>query len=300
MSWGAFESFYIIESNNPKVRNAAWTDTYDRHMNDCIPLTPTIVKLIFGGKRSVAFHISDIDHNDDIMALEGTKKPLSCFTYYKDIENTKITPHTKGGVIYLLEGDLLFSLNKDAMSKPDESGRRWILMHNFPNKFQNEYWEWRNKNERPFKNKIGLSATDKHKNENEWNAYLRKWLPFIEGLVKKHAEEIRRFCNLYYKDSDDKEDDYNELVLNNIKVKGVLLDKDVVLGYDSGASLYDDGQDFGDTRLKDIIEDWKKKSIKVVVADNKDEVVKWFHENGGISDYAEFIKGKERYGDKFW
>jgi hypothetical protein len=284
MSWGAFESFYIIESNKPK-----WTDTYDMHMLDCIPLTPTIVKLIFGGKRSFAFHISDIDHNDDIMALEGTKKPLSCFTYYKDIENTKITPHTKGGVIYLLEGDLLFSLNKDAMSKPDESGRRWVLMHNFPNNFQNEYWEWRNKNDRPFK-----------EDENEWTAYLRKYLPFIEGLVKKHAEEIRRFCNLYYKDSDEKEDDYNELVLNNIKVKGVLLDKDVVLGYDSEMSLYDDGQDFGDTRLKEIIEDWKKKSIKVVVADNKDEVVKWFHENGGISDYEKFIKGKERYGDKFW
>jgi len=284
MSWSAFESFYIIESNKPK-----WTDTYDMHMIDCIPLTPTIVKLIFGGKRSVAFHISDIDHNDDIMALEGTKKPLSCFTYYKDIENTKITPHTKGGVIYLLEGDLLFSLNKDAMSVPDESGRRWVRTNNFPSKFQNEYQEWRNKNDRPFK-----------EDENEWTAYLRKYLPFIEGLVKKHAEEIRRFCNLYYKDSDVKEDDYNELVLNNIKIKEVLLDKDVVLGYDSDVSLYDDGQDFGDTRLKKIIEDWTKKSIKVVVAENKDQVVKWFHENGGISDYAEFIKGKERYGDKFW
>lgn len=284
MSWKTFESCYIIESNKPK-----WTDTYDSHMIDCIPLTPTIVKLIFGGKRSVAFHISDIDHNDDIMALEGTKKPLSCFTYYKDIENTKITPHTKGGVIYLLEGDLLFSLNKDAMSRPDESGRRWVLINNFPSKFQDEYLEWRNKNDRPFK-----------EDENEWTVYLRKYLPFIEGLVKKHAEEIRRFCNLYYKDSDNKEDDYNELVLSNIKVKEVLLDKDVVLGYDSDASLYDDGHDFGDTRLKEIIEDWKKKSIKVVIAENKDEVVKWFHENGGISDYAEFIKGKERYGDKFW
>ena len=284
MSWGAFESFYIIESNNPK-----WTDTYDVHMIDSIPLTPTIVKLIFGGKRSVAFHISDIDHNDDIMALEGTRKSLSCFTYYKDIENTKITPHTKGGVIYLLEGDLLFSLNQDAMSVPDESGRRWVSTRNFPSKFRNEYQEWRNKNDMPFK-----------EDENEWTVYLRKYLPFIEGLVKKHAEEIRRFCNLYYKDSDNKEDDYNELVLNNIKVKGVLLDKDVVLGYDSDASLYDDGQDFGDTRLKEIIEDWRKKSIKVVIAENKDEVVKWFHENGGISDYAEFIKGKERYGDKFW
>lgn len=286
MSWKIFESYYMNESNSPK-----WTDNYKMHMIDSIPLTPTITKLIFEGKRSDAFHISDIDRNDDIMALEGTRKSLSCFTYYKDIENTKITPHTKGGVIYLLEGDLLFSLNKDAMSVPDESGRRWVSTRNFPSKFRNEYQEWRNKNDRSFK-----------EDENEWTVYLRKYLPFIEGLVKKHAEEIRRFCNLYWSDSEGvKEDDYNEIVLSNIKVKEVLLNKDVILGYDSDMpALYDDNSNFEDTQLNQIIDEWKKNSIKVVIAENKDEVLKWFHKNGGITDRYEFIKGKEAYGVKFW
>ena len=111
-------TYYLNESSVPK-----WTDNYKMHVLDSIPLTPTITNLIFEGKRSFAFHISDIDHNNNIMALEGTKKPISCFTYYKDMGETKITPHTKGGVVYLLEGDLLYSLNKDSMSRPDESGR---------------------------------------------------------------------------------------------------------------------------------------------------------------------------------
>jgi hypothetical protein len=260
------------------------------HIICSIPLTPTITKLIFEGKRSVAFHISDINHNKDLMALEGTKKSISCFTYYKDMKDTKITPHTKGGVVYLLEGDLLFSLNKDSMSTPDESGRRWVSTNNFPRSFQNEYQEWRRKNPFPLE---GIDYT-----------YLKKYIPFIEGLVKKHVEEIRRFCNLYYGDSDGKEDDYNEVVLSNIKVKEVLLNKDVILGYDSNIpALYDGGNDLEnleDIELNQIIDEWKKKSIKVVKVENKDEVLKWFHKNGGITDRYEFIKGKELYGVNFW
>ena len=282
MSWKIFESYYMNESNVPQ-----WTDSYENHMIWGIPLTPDIVKLIFEGKRSFAFHISDIDHNKDLMALEGTKKPISCFTYYKDVEDTKITPHTKGGLIYLLEGDLLFSSNKDAMSTPDESGRRWINTNNFPSKFRNEYSEWTRKNPFP-------------PNRKDYT-YLKKYISFIEELVKKHVEEIRRYCNLYYTDTDSKEDDYNEIVLNNIKVKEVLLNKDVILEWDSDLpALYNDDSNFEDTGLNQIIDMWDKKSIKVVIAENKDEVLKWFHQNGGITDRYEFIKGKEPYGVDFW
>ena len=279
-------TYYLNESSVPK-----WTDNYKMHVLDSIPLTPTITTLIFEGKRSFAFHISDIDHNNNIMALEGTKKPISCFTYYKDMGETKITPHTKGGVVYLLEGDLLYSLNKDSMSRPDESGRRWISGNNFPHKFRNEFLEWHRKNQ------IGsLDGID--------YAYLKKYIPFIEGLVEKHVAEIRRFCNLYYSDTDGKEDDYNEIVLSNIKIKEVLLNKAVILGYDSNIpQLYDSGNDlvnFEDIGLTPIIDAWKKKAIKVVTADNKDEVLKWFHQNGGITDRLDFIKGKESYGVDLW
>ena len=144
----------INESNVPKH-----SASYKTHMGNSIPLTPTITKLIFEGKKSVAFHISDIYHIKDLMSLEGTKKPISCFTYYKDMETTKITPHTKGGVVYLLEGDLLFSYNKDAMSSPDESGRRWVSTDNFPHKFQDELLEWRKKN--PYSGLLGFSGARK-------------------------------------------------------------------------------------------------------------------------------------------
>ena len=325
MSWKTFESYYMIESNVPKH-----SASYKTHMGNSIPLTPTITKLIFEGKKSVAFHISDIYHNKDLMALEGTKKPISCFTYYKDMETTKITPHTKGGVVYLLEGDLLFSYNKDAMSSPDESGRRWVSTDNFPHKFQDELSEWRKKN--PYwTNREGDTVKLVVPGENPdvglevGYSFIKKYIHFIEELVKKHVEDIRRFCNLYYNDSDSKEYDYNEIVLSNVKVKEVLLNKDVILGkmysepelsandfnytYDSTTNKVvktlknkekNDIEPINDIGLNQIIDGFKKKSIKVVIAENKDDVLKWFHQNGGITDRNEFIKGKERYGDKFW
>jgi hypothetical protein len=82
------------------------------------------------------------------------------------------------------------------------------------------------------------------------------------------------------------------------------LNKAVILGYDSNIpQLYDSGNDlvnFEDIGLTPIIDAWKKKAIKVVTADNKDEVLKWFHQNGGITDRLDFIKGKESYGVDLW
>jgi len=292
-SWEMFQSSYITEE-------VAWMDDIMNHIMDCVPLTNTIVKLIFDNKRTTAFHITDAQHalgraNAIMNSESDTRKSLSCFTYCteKKLTDTKITPHTGGGVLYYLEGNLLFSLNKDSMSKPDPSGRRWILNHNFPAKFQDELrnWLW---------TKVGKDGqisnydTLAFKNsKNKWSDFLRRYIVFIEGLVKKYAQDIRRYCDMYYgwqdpAETEQNEDDYNEIVINDIKVKEVLLNKKTILGYAKEEDI---------TRL---IEDFKKVSVNVEVAENESDVLNWFHKRGGITDYSTLIKGKEKYGVKFW
>jgi len=289
-SWEMFQSSYITEE-------VAWIDDPMNHIMDCVPLTDTIVKLIFDNKRTTAFHITDAQHalgrvNAMMNSESDERKSLSCFTYCteKKLKDTKITPHTGGGVLYYLEGNLLFSLNKDSMSKPDPSGRRWILNHNFPAKFQDELRNWLWSKEEGGGNYDTLAFKD---SKNKWSAFLRRYIPFIEGLVKKYAQDIRRYCDMYYgyqdpAETEQNEDDYNEIVINDIKVKEVLLNKKIILGYAKEEDI---------TRL---IEDFKKVSVNVEVAENEQDVLNWFHKRGGITDYSTLIKGKEKYGVKFW
>jgi hypothetical protein len=289
-SWEMFQSSYITEE-------VAWKDDIMNHIGECVPLTNTIVKLIFDNKRTTAFHITDSVHalgraKAMMSSKSDAKKSLSCFTYCteKRLTDTKITPHTGGGVLYYLEGNLLFSLNKDSMSKPDPSGRRWILNHNFPVKFRDELHNW-------LWTKVGdsksLSSQEYNydrlafqDSKNKWSDFLRRYIVFIEGLVKKYAQDIRRYCDMYHgwqdpAETEEDEDDYNEIVINDIKVKEVLLNKKTILEYAK------------EEDINKIIEDWKKLSVNVVVAESEQDVLKWFHERGGITDYYTLIKGKE-------
>ena len=288
-----FESSYDF-----LIEEVAWKDDIMNHIEDCVPLTNKIVKLIFDNKRTTAFHITDGVHalgraNAMMNSKSDAKKSLSCFTYCteKRLTDTKITTHTGGGVLYYLEGNLLFSINKDSMSKPDPSGRRWILNKNFPAKFRNELndWLWSKVDGQEY-NYDRISFGD---SKNKWSAFLRRYIPFIESLVEKYAQDIRRLCDMFWgwqdpATTEEDEDDYNEIVINDVKVKEVLLNKKTILEYGK------------EEDINKIIEDWKKLSVNVQVAESEQDILKWFHERGGITDYQALIKGKERYGDEFW
>ena len=292
-SWKMFESSYDF-----LIEEVAWKDDIMNHISDCVPLTNKIVKLIFDNKRTTAFHITDGVHalgraNAMMNSKSDAKKSLSCFTYCteKRLTDTKITTHTGGGVLYYLEGNLLFSINKDSMSKPDPSGRRWILNKNFPAKFRNELndWLWSKVDGQEY-NYDRISFGD---SKSKWTAFLRRYIPFIEGLVEKYAQDIRRLCDMFWgwqdpATTEEDEDDYNEIVINDVKVKEVLLNKKTILEYGK------------EEDINKIIEDWKKLSVNVQVAESEQDILKWFHERGGITDYQALIRGKERYGDEFW
>jgi hypothetical protein len=291
-----FHSFHEFLKESSEIRyeflsEAAWQAAFINHVADCVPLTPDIVKLIFDNKKTIAFHVTDTENLLKMASQFKAKNAISCFTYCteKKLTETKLTPHTKGGILLQLEGNLLFSLNKDSMSKPDPSGRRWILSSNFPAKFQTELQKW-------LWSKEGgnFDGVELRESKTKWLAFLKKYIPFIESLVEKYAQDIRRYCDMFFSwedpsDTEQDEDDYNEVVVNQIKIQSVLINKKVFLQQAEESDL---------SKILEVCE--KTLKAKVEIAENEQAILKWFHDKGGVTDYSALIKGKEKYGKDFW
>ena len=102
-----------------------------------IPLSPSMLKRLFPTKRDKVFHVVDPHHVKDLLDLQGTKKSISAF-YNMDSHPITSGVNNRGGMVAELEGNILMANSEDVMSRPDESGRRYIGMDYFKN---NPFWQ---------------------------------------------------------------------------------------------------------------------------------------------------------------
>ena len=93
-----------------------------------IPIYPKSMEKIIGKIPITSFHVTTLDHLDNVKKLLGSKKSMSTFTRAgKDSQLAKGRGiQTEGGVIFWLEGTLLARKYMDMQSEPDKTGRRWI------------------------------------------------------------------------------------------------------------------------------------------------------------------------------
>ena len=93
-----------------------------------IPIYPKSIEKIIGKIPITSFHVTTLDHLDNVKKLLGSKKSMSTFTRAgKDSQLAKGRGiQTEGGVIFWLEGTLLARKYMDMQSEPDKTGRRWI------------------------------------------------------------------------------------------------------------------------------------------------------------------------------
>ena len=97
-------------------------------MRRSIPIYPKKMEKIIGKIPITAFHVTTLNHLDNVTRLLGTKKSMSTFTRMgKDSQLAKGKGiQTEGGVVFWLEGTLLARKYIDMQSEPDKTGRRWI------------------------------------------------------------------------------------------------------------------------------------------------------------------------------
>ena len=182
-----------------------------------IPVSPTIANILYKGNRVRAFHITSPSKLGQLNSLQGTKKSISCMTRIPDrtFSGDMIRGIWQGGIIFYLEGTLMIRGDDDIMSKPDESGRRWI-------QFRDDYHvKWRrtvDKDRELIKLEKEYSESNNDNIDKILHKRLYRYIQLAESFVKANREGIMdEFINM-------ESGDWDELVLNEIELIDAIYD----------------------------------------------------------------------------
>ena len=245
-----------------------------------IPLTPSLVNYIWGKQRVTTFHVGDVHGIDDMSKIVGTRKSLSTFRFMdKELLEDMKGIQTEGGIIYQIEGDLQFDSPVDILSGPDESGRRWVVLHILPENLKLKFYH-------EFKNHNSFNEINEPKD-------LISYYRWIYGFIKTHAKEIREYFTDIKKHREGKLNSWNETVVNNIQIKDILWRENVVNFLETWETT--------EQKINVIQEiGIKLNSIAtgiVYLSDGGDRFgfrdinpVRWIQKRGGLTDFKKYVK----------
>jgi hypothetical protein len=192
-------------------------------MGGSFPITPEIGKMLSKGKRVRTFHITSIEKLNQLNGLQGSKKSISTTTI---VPNSTISNGLTGiwqsGVLFYLEGTLLVKGLDDLSTKPDNEGRRWL---NFRDEsHSNLYTLWGTEfSKNKFKQRgreIALMETFGDEQNKEIRKFLKDYIDVATKFAKTHKKEILS----YFADMDTTYADWNEFLVNEIKLIDVVWD----------------------------------------------------------------------------
>ena len=206
-----------------------WTDTAYSHANyDFFPLTPKIGTLLNKGRTVYVFHVTSPEKAvQNLKPIEGTKKSISTATKLPKDTLKYLEGVHHHGALYYLKGSLVVNVNTDAMTKPDEQGRRWMDLSSVDSQLLQKYRDYKNNDKelKSLKSKFekALKRKDIPENKKIIQQYLIK---YIDASTKFTEENVKFILDRLQK-SDASDDpgysfDWNELVVNNIKLIDVI------------------------------------------------------------------------------
>ena len=245
-----------------------------------IPLTPSLVNYIWGKQRVTTFHVGDVNGIDDMSKIVGTRKSLSTFRFMdKELLKDMKGIQTEGGIIYQIEGDLQFDAPVDILSGPDESGRRWVVLHILPENLKLKFYD-------EFKNHNSFNDINEPKD-------LISYYRWIDGFIKTHAKEIREYFTDIKTHRDGKLNSWNETVVNNIQIKDILWRENIVNFLETWETT---------EQKTNVIQEIgiKLNSIATGIVYLSDgggrfgfrdiNPVRWVQKRGGLTDFKKYVK----------
>lgn len=195
--------------------------TFEMCIDDMIPLSLPIVKKLVQPKREKSFHITDVKNLDKVASIQGKSKSISTFNktdFFSPITmGTGIG--TRGGVAVILSGIVLADSIWDLMTRPDESGRRWVQPGNVL--YDDFSIKHRIVDFGPSKLKVLRKKWDETKElSNEEKQYFIK--TYIDTAYKVMLKNKSHFQNKYFNSNYlSSEGNWNEVVLTKIKIEAV-------------------------------------------------------------------------------
>ena len=236
---------------------------FDKYVYPALILSPTALERVFGNLNKIkAWHVTEHYEIGTLVRLQGKQASISALT---EINPSKSKPfegmETEGGVVVEVEGLELLAAREDAWSELLDGGRRGI--HIDPKYFPNLYKDMRvmlrqiaekygkiiskyddfedtswyddveqfggkfsemsnSESERALEG-IGGDLTQKDKSN-----FVKEYIDKCEEVLKKNKkgqEDLRQYGRAKSKKKDGS--DYNEIVINQIKINNVYLVKEM-------------------------------------------------------------------------
>ena len=241
--------FFIKEATDQKWQQSLSSLIFDTgreenfYLDVPIPLSSSIFKRVWPDDiRTTVFHLTDVDGLDKLVKLQGKKKSISAFTsmdryyYSRGVQ-------TEGGIVAEIDGNVLIAAPTDIMSRPDNTGRRWtafraisgrekfgriddltiksiakdveklfkqLITTYYPDKLQpyskklaNTQWQYIGAHPLSVKRKI-----------------IADYIDGMEKIIKKHSAKLRGVFTRYL-DRRRTDDSWDEIIVNDIKIKQV-------------------------------------------------------------------------------
>ena len=258
---------YISEGSRGEHTTKSYI--FDKYLYPALILSPTALERVFGNlNKIIAWHVTEQYVFDTLVKLQGKKSSISALT---EINPSKSKPfegmETDGGVVVEVEGVELLAAREDAWSELLESGRRGVNID--PKFFPNLYKDMRvmldqiaekyGKIVSKYENAEGdtwfeihggkFSNMSNHESEQalegigedltqkDKSNFVKEYIDKCEEILKKNKkgqEDLRQYGRAKSKKKDGS--DYNEIVINQIKINNVYLVKE----------MFDDEEDIDD------------------------------------------------------
>ena len=241
--------YFITEASTQKWQQSLSSLIFDTgkeenfYLDVPIPLSSAIFKRVWPDDiRATVFHLTDGDGLDKLVKLQGKKKSISAFTsmdryyYSRGVQ-------TAGGIIAEIDGNVLIAAPTDIMSRPDNTGRRWTAFRAISGRekfgrIDNQTIASIAKDiEKLFKQLVTTYYPDKLQPYNkkivntQWQyigqhplsdkrKIIADYIDGMEKVIKKHSDKLRGVFTRYL-DNRRTDDSWDEVIVNDIKIKKV-------------------------------------------------------------------------------
>ena len=264
-----FKKFLIEDMSRDRFDTKSYI--FNNYETPALILSPSALKRVFCElNKIIAWHVTEEYDIDKLVKLQGKKSSISALTEINpSMSNPFKGMDTDGGVVVEVEGVELLAAREDAWSELLDGGRRGVTIDPkyFPNLYKDMkvmldqiaekygkiiskyddfedtiWWYWTLSHEGKFSNMsnseseqaledIGNELTQKDKSK-----FVKEYIDNCEELLKqnkKGQEDLRKYGRAKSKKKGGS--DYNEIVLNQIKIKNIYLVKEK---YDKEDTLF--------------------------------------------------------------
>lgn len=251
--------------------DAAWLKSASEHIffNDIhVPLSAKMLQRALNTKlpRVTAFHVTNAQYLDDMIKMQGKRKSLSAAT---QMHHTVVTGgiNVRGGMVFELEADVMVSAPNDIMSRPDKTGRRWLEWYMLSTEGSPDGKKIKEAAEKFGQKEIkkliakygGPKNVALHAAPDAWSKMdprnssslkitkdmsyaeikmllrdmIKDYIDAMERMLTKFGPDLAKLFFAHAQNATKKSNlDWDEVVVNNYKIKSILLhDKTVMSGF---------------------------------------------------------------------